>query len=79
MNGKWSVFKMEERASAVPPASVLGLVIFAVFINGLGKGVSRDGAEFAGEAELCSVVKMSAQCRVQERSCNEWLDDKMTN
>lgn len=29
--------------------------------------------------EICSVVKMSTHCRVQERSHNEQLDDKMTN
>lgn len=75
MNGKLSVFKMEEHTSAVPLGSVLGLVIFAVFINGLGKGVSSDGAKFAGEVEVCNVVKMSTHCRVQERSHNEQLDD----
>lgn len=61
MNGKRSVFKMEECTSAVPPGSALGLVIFAIFISGLGKGVSSDGAEFAGEPEVCSIVKVSSQ------------------
>lgn len=79
MNGKRSVFKTEECISAVPPGSVLGLVVFTVFRNVPGKGVSSDGTEFGDEAEVCSVVKMSTHCTVQERSHNECLDDKMTN
>lgn len=73
------MFKPEEHTSAVPPGSVLGLVIFAVFRNGPGRGVSSDGTEFAGEAEVCSVVKMSTHCRVQERFHNARWYDKMSN
>lgn len=79
VNGKWSVFKMEECTSAIPPRSALGLVMFAIFVSGLGKSVSSDGAEFAGELEVCSVVKMSSHCTAEERSHHRLLDDKVGN
>lgn len=73
------MFKTEEFISAVPPGSVPELVVFTVFRNDTGKGVRSDGTEFAGEVEVCTVVKMSTHCRLQERSHNKCLDDKMTN
>ena len=55
ISGKFSQWR--EVNSAAPQGSVLRLIIFNLFINGLELGVSSEVATFADDTKLVKVVK----------------------
>ncbi|CAM5138679.1 unnamed protein product [Natator depressus] len=60
INGKFPEWRGV--TSGVPQRSVLGPILFNLFINDLEKGVNSEVANFAGDTKLLKIVKTKADC-----------------
>ncbi|CAM4639967.1 unnamed protein product [Lepidochelys kempii] len=63
--------------SGVPQGSVLGPVLFNVFINNLEKGVNSEAAKFADDTKLLKIVKTQPDCKELQKDLSK-LDDWAT-
>ncbi|CAM5154374.1 unnamed protein product [Natator depressus] len=59
--------------SGVPQGSVLGLVLFNIFINDLEKGVNSEMA-FADDTKLFKIVKCKADCEELQKNLTKLGD-----
>ncbi|CAM4607019.1 unnamed protein product [Lepidochelys olivacea] len=69
INGKFSEWRGV--TSGVPQGSVLGPVLFNLFINDLEKGVNSEVAKFADDTKLLKIVKTKADCE-ELTKLSEW-------
>ncbi|CAM4508925.1 unnamed protein product [Caretta caretta] len=72
INGQFS--EQREVNSGVPQGSVLGPVLFNIFINDLKKGVSSEVAKFADGTKLLKTVKSKADCKELQRDLRKLGD-----
>uniref|UniRef100_A0A8C8SCV0 Reverse transcriptase domain-containing protein n=1 Tax=Pelusios castaneus TaxID=367368 RepID=A0A8C8SCV0_9SAUR len=72
VNGKFSDWKRV--ASGVPQGSVLGPVLFNLFINDLEKGVNSEVAKFADDTKLLKIVKTKADCEELQKDLTKLSD-----
>ncbi|CAM4587787.1 unnamed protein product [Lepidochelys kempii] len=65
---------MERVASGVPQGSVLGPILFNLFINDLEKGVNSEEAKFADDTKLIKIVKIKADCEELQKNLTKLSD-----
>ncbi|CAM4541138.1 unnamed protein product [Lepidochelys olivacea] len=65
INGQLSEWR--EVNNGVPQGSVVGPVLFNIFINDLEKEVNSEVAKFADDAKLLKIVKSKADCEELQR------------
>ena len=73
VNGKFSQWR--EVRSGVPQGSVLGPVLFNLFINDMESGLSSEVAKFADDTKLFRVVKTRRDCEELQKDLSkleEW-------
>ncbi|CAM4590472.1 unnamed protein product [Lepidochelys kempii] len=75
INGQFSEWR--EVNSGVPQGSVLGPVLFNIFINDLEKGVNSEVAKFADGTKLFKIVMSKADCKELQKDLTK-LDDWAT-
>ncbi|CAM4509126.1 unnamed protein product [Lepidochelys olivacea] len=76
INGKFSEWRGV--TSGVPQGSVLGPILFNLFINDLEKGVNSEEAKFADDTKLLKIVKTKADCEEQLQKDLKKLSDWAT-
>ncbi|CAM5136177.1 unnamed protein product [Eretmochelys imbricata] len=72
LNGQFSEWR--EVNSGVPQGSVLGSVLFNIFINDLEKGVNSKVAKFADDTKLLKIVKSQADCEELQKDLSDLGD-----
>ncbi|CAM5136677.1 unnamed protein product [Natator depressus] len=72
INGQFS--EQREVNSGVPQGSVLGPVLFIIFINDLEKGVNSEVAKFADDTKLLKIVKSQADCEELQKALSKLGD-----
>ncbi|CAM5143004.1 unnamed protein product [Natator depressus] len=72
MNGKFS--EWSEVTSGVPQGSVVGPILFNLFINDLEKGVNSEVAKFADDTKLLKIVKTKADCEELQKDLTKLSD-----
>uniref|UniRef100_A0A8C3I5X8 Reverse transcriptase domain-containing protein n=1 Tax=Chrysemys picta bellii TaxID=8478 RepID=A0A8C3I5X8_CHRPI len=72
INGKFS--KWRGVTSGVPQGSVLGPILFNLFINDLEKGVKSEVAKFADDTKLLKIVKTKADCEELQKDLPKLSD-----
>uniref|UniRef100_A0A8C3HZR7 Reverse transcriptase domain-containing protein n=1 Tax=Chrysemys picta bellii TaxID=8478 RepID=A0A8C3HZR7_CHRPI len=72
INGKFSEWRGV--TSGVPQGSVLGPILFNVFINDLEKGVKSEVAKFADDIKLLKIVKTKADCEELQKDLTKLSD-----
>ncbi|CAM4534756.1 unnamed protein product [Lepidochelys kempii] len=72
INGKFSEWKGV--SSGVPQGSVLGPILFNLFINNLEKGVNSEVAKFADDTKLLKIVKTKADCEELQKDLTKLSD-----
>ncbi|CAM5155297.1 unnamed protein product [Eretmochelys imbricata] len=72
INGKFSEWRGVTRG--VPQGSVLGPILFNLFINGLEKGVNSEVAKFAADTKLLKIVKTKADCEEIQKDLTKLSD-----
>ncbi|CAM5074984.1 unnamed protein product [Natator depressus] len=79
INGKFSEWR--RLTSGVPQGSVLGPILFNLFINDLEKGVNSEVAKFADDTKLLKIVKTKADCEELQKDLTKLSDlgNKMAN
>ncbi|CAM5114425.1 unnamed protein product [Natator depressus] len=65
---------MERVTSGVPQGSVLGPILFNLFINDLEKGVNSEVAKFADDTKLLKIVKTKADCEELQKGLTKLSD-----
>ena len=73
VNGEFSQWR--EVKSSVPQGSVLGPVLFSLFINDLKIGISSEVVKFADDTKLFQVVKTRRDCEELQKDLSklaEW-------
>ncbi|CAM4598511.1 unnamed protein product [Caretta caretta] len=73
INGKFSE-RRRGVTSGVPQGSVLGLILFNLFINDLEKGVNSEVAKFADDTKLLEIVKTKADCEELQKDLTKLSD-----
>ncbi|CAM5077649.1 unnamed protein product [Natator depressus] len=69
INGQFSEWKAIN--SGVPQASVLGPVLFNIFINDLEKGVNSEVAKSADDSKLLKVIKSQTDCKELQKDLSK--------
>ncbi|CAM4545379.1 unnamed protein product [Caretta caretta] len=72
INGKFSEWRGV--SSGVPQGSVLGPILFNLFINDLEKGVNSEVAKFADNTKLLKIVKTKADCEELQKDLTKLSD-----
>ncbi|CAM5159894.1 unnamed protein product [Natator depressus] len=72
INGKFS--QGRGVTSGVPQGSVLGPILFNLFINDLEKGVNSEVAKFADDTKLFKIVKTKADCEELQKDLTKLSD-----
>ncbi|CAM5142170.1 unnamed protein product [Natator depressus] len=72
INDQFSEWRQEN--SSVPQGSVLGPVLFKIFINDLEKGVNSEVAKFADDTKPPKTVKFKADCEELQRDLTKLGD-----
>ncbi|CAM5119150.1 unnamed protein product [Natator depressus] len=72
INGNFS--ERREVTSGVPQGSVLGPILFNLFINDLEEGVNRGLAKFADDTKLLKIVKTKADCEELQKALTKLSD-----
>uniref|UniRef100_A0A8C3FHN3 Reverse transcriptase domain-containing protein n=1 Tax=Chrysemys picta bellii TaxID=8478 RepID=A0A8C3FHN3_CHRPI len=72
INGKFSEWRGV--TSGVPRGSVLGPILFNLFINDLEKGVNSEVANFADDTKLLKIVKTKADCEELQKDLTKLSD-----
>ncbi|CAM4652894.1 unnamed protein product [Caretta caretta] len=72
INGKFSEWRGV--TGGVPQGSVVGPILFNLFINDLEKGVNSEVAKFADDTELLKIVKTKADCEEPQKDLTKLSD-----
>ncbi|CAM4653692.1 unnamed protein product [Lepidochelys kempii] len=72
INGKFSEWRGV--TSGVPQGSVLGPILFNLFIKDLEKGVNSEVAKFADDTKLLKIVKTKADCEELQKDLTKLSD-----
>ncbi|CAM5109917.1 unnamed protein product [Eretmochelys imbricata] len=72
INGQFSEWR--EVINGVPQGTVLGPVLFNIFINDLEKGVKSEVAKLADDTKIFKIVKSQADCKELQKDLSKLGD-----